>query len=146
MNPVKLIALALVTAAWCAASERAAGQVWIDASQMDKWPDWVDPAYRTPIRPAPPVVAPPPVVIVPPVPPDRWEWVRVWIPPVTRTITEQVWIEGRYEWRQIVSWDDCGREAIRYERVWVPGHYEPRTREIIITPGRWEWVRRSVVW
>lgn len=136
MNPLKLIGMSLVAVTWCMICPPAAGQVWIDVSQLDKWPDWVDPAYRHPDKPvSPPVIVPPP--------PERWEWVRVWIPPVTRQITEQVWVEGRYVWRQVVIWED-GRQIVRYERIWCPEHDETRTREIVLTPGRWEWVRRPL--
>jgi hypothetical protein len=119
-------------------SHSASAQVWVDASQLDgKLPDWVDAKYVQPI----------------PRPPPQMEYRRVWVEPVYRTICRRVWVEPvtrmeyervyvppRYEYREIVMWED-GVKVIRRERVCVePGHWEMQRREVVVTPGGWRMV------
>lgn len=70
---------------------------------------------------------------------------QVWIPPVTQCVQEQVWVSdgpsvrggiviGGEDFRVVLG----GRTASR-------GHYETRSRHVIITPGRYESVPRQVL-
>jgi hypothetical protein len=112
----------------------ARGQVMVDESQLHgKLPSWVDPAYAKPTAAESPIIV---ERIYPPV------TERVWIPAVTRTIAERVWVEDRYEYRTITR---CVDGRLICERVLVlvqPAHFETRWREIVIFPGHWETVTR----
>jgi len=125
-----------------AAARPASGQVWVDMNDLHgKLPDWVDAQY---VRPEPVPPRPPPTeyrrVWVEPV--YRIVCKRVWVEPVVRVEYDRVWVPPRYEWREIVMWED-GVKVIRRERVCVePGHYEMQRREVVVRPGRWEMVEQ----
>jgi hypothetical protein len=77
--------------------------------------------------------------------------VRVWVPPVYRTVVdrrwvepvyrtefERVWVPERCEDREVSYWER-GRRCTRVERVVVePGHYESRERRVCVSEGPWE--------
>ena len=117
----------------------ARAQVWVDANELKgKLPDWVDPKYYHADPPPAIVVHPPRAVWVEPV--YRTVCRRVWREPVKEIVYEHVWIEARQETREVVYFDSCGCRHVRYEQVFVPGHYEDRAREIVRSPGCWEMV------
>jgi hypothetical protein len=111
----------------------ARGQVWVDETQLHgRLPSWVDPAY---VKPAP---IEPQVIVVEPIRPPE----RVWVPAITKRITERVWVDDRYEYRTIVGYVDGHRICERVLVLVEPGHFETRCREIVIVPGHWEtWIR-----
>jgi hypothetical protein len=107
------------------------GQVMIDANQLHgQLPSWVDPAYAKPaIAPESPVI-----IVERPYPPIE----RVWVPAITQTIHERVWVADRYEYRLVMR---CAGDHMVWVRELVlaePGHFEVRCREIVIVPGHWE--------
>lgn len=82
--------------------------------------------------------------------------VKVWVPPVYRTVvdrkwvepvyrmeTERVWVPARYEEREVVTWHRRHRH-FRVERVLVePGHYKLCERRVLVCEGRWETCERQ---
>jgi hypothetical protein len=88
---------------------------------------WIDPVYRTVC--------------------DR-VWVepvyctvidRVWIEPVVRAIPDRKWVPDRHEWREVVHYDRHGHRCTSREYVLVErAHFIDCTRDVILTPGRWE--------
>ena len=84
--------------------------------------------------------------------------VRVWCPPVYRTVVEKkwcepvyqtvcekVWVPDRYEVRQVRRYDPrCGWHVCE-ERVLVcAGHYETVERRVCVREGHWDTVERQV--
>lgn len=83
--------------------------------------------------------------------------VRVWVPPVYRTVTdrkwcppvyrtecERVWVPDRWEYREVRHRDRYGRLVVCQERVLVcAGHYETRDRQVCVSDGRWETCERQ---
>lgn len=77
--------------------------------------------------------------------------VRVWVPPVYRTVVDRrwvepvyrteadrVWVPARYEDRE-VRYLDHGRWCTRVDSVLVvPAHYETRDRQVCVSEGHWE--------
>lgn len=72
---------------------------------------------------------------------------RVWHEPIVRTECERVWVPARYEERWVTKVDHRGDRVRVGERVCVePGHYEERKREVVVRAGTWEIVdRRELV-
>jgi hypothetical protein len=94
--------------------------------------------------------------------------VRVWVPPVYRTVSERRWVEPVYRtvvdrrWVEPVYRTECDRvwvpevwetREVRYrdrggwctrrERLLVtPAHYETRDHRVCVTEGRWETCER----
>ena len=69
---------------------------------------------------------------------------RVWHEPVVRTECERVWVPARYEERWVTRVDFRGRRVRVCERVCVePGHFEERRREVVVKAGCWETVHRQ---
>jgi hypothetical protein len=94
---------------------------------------WVEPVYRNVIQ----------RVWVEPVYRDITH--RVWVEPVMKCMTERVWVNSCWETRTITRYD-CGRPYTKREQVYVPGHYEERSREVVVTPGHYKDVcRRELV-
>ena len=116
----------------------AKAQVWVDAGQLNgKLPDWVDPQYYhvdSPQRPL--VVSHPRLMWVEPV--YRTGCRKVWREPVMEVIHECVRIDGHYETHEVVYDDCCGSRRTRKEQVWVPEHFEDRTRQLVRIAGYWE--------
>ncbi len=106
-----------------------------------------------------------PIIIEPTIYPVRM--VRVWVPSVYRTAYETIWIDGCYQtveervwvqpvygWRTIVRPNDMeervwciinpGHWETRCRQVWVPAHEESITRQILVTPGHWEWIQEPI--
>lgn len=68
---------------------------------------------------------------------------RRWVEPEYRTVCERVWVEPQYEYRECRHRDRYGRTVIRQERVQVcGGHFESRERKECVREGRWESVDR----
>ena len=73
----------------------------------------------------------------------RTTYDRVWHEPVVKTERERVWVPARYEDRWVTRVDFRGARVRVCERVCVePGHYEERRREVVVRPGYWETVER----
>jgi hypothetical protein len=69
---------------------------------------------------------------------------RVWHEPIVRTECERVWVPARYEEHWVTRVDFRGRRVRACERVCVePGHYEERKREVLVRAGTWETVERQ---
>jgi hypothetical protein len=83
---------------------------------------------------------------------------KVWVEPVIERRIDRVWVPDRYEWRDVVRYDECGRRICRRERVLVerghfgsrpcdvvvaPGHYKECPRQELVCDGRWETVERQ---
>ena len=97
----------------------ARGQVMIDESQLHgTLPSWVDPPYARATSIEPQVIVAKPFDL-----PER-----VWIPAITRTITDRVWVEDRYEYRTIVRYVDGHRFCERVLVLVEPAHFETRCR------------------
>lgn len=68
---------------------------------------------------------------------------RKWVEPVYRTETERVWVPDRYEEREVIS-RHRGHRHVRIERVLVePGHYKLCERRVLVCEGRWETCERQ---
>jgi hypothetical protein len=68
-----------------------------------------------------------------------------WVEPVYQTVCEKVWVPDRYEVRQVRSYDRRHGWHLCEERVLVcPGHYENVERRVCVREGRWETVERQV--
>ena len=68
---------------------------------------------------------------------------RKWVEPVYRTETERMWVPDRYEEREVVTWHR-GHRHVRIERVLVePGHYKLCERRVLVCEGRWETCERQ---
>jgi hypothetical protein len=80
---------------------------------------WVEPVYRTVCE-------------------------RVWVEPVYRDECERVWVPDRWEVRDRVYRDECGRRVVARERVLVePGHWEERVHRVLVCEGYWKTVERQ---
>ena len=74
-----------------------------------------------------------------PMPPPGWEY--RWVAPVYQTITEQAWVPERVEWVQ--QWMEItpGHLEQVLRQVVTPGHYETRSRRVLLSDGHYELVR-----
>jgi hypothetical protein len=100
----------------------------------------------------------------PPVIVDRPQ--QVWVEPVYRTVCDRVWVEPVYQttcekvWREPVvqkrverTWvpeqrvvQDVRRgNRVSREWVFVPGHYEDHSCDVVVSPGHWEDVQKQVL-
>ena len=68
---------------------------------------------------------------------------RKWVEPVYRTEVERVWVPERVEERE-VRYRDHGHWHTRIERVVIePGHFESVERRVCVSEGRWETCERQ---
>jgi hypothetical protein len=80
-------------------------------------------------------------IIRPPTPAPPPGWVYRWVAPMYQTITEQVWVPERVEW--VKQWMEItpGHLEQVLRQVVTPGHYETRTRRVLVSDGHYELVR-----
>jgi hypothetical protein len=118
---------------------------------------------RLDIRLGGPVYAPAPVIVAPPVQrvwvepvyravteqvwvPDQYQTVidHVWIDPVTQTVTDRVWVPDQFAWSDVDHVDANGRHYTTKEKVLAqPGHFENQPRQVVVTPGHYQDVPRQ---
>lgn len=131
----KLLFIALLALLAVSAPARVHAQVATQKSSLD--------ARFIPIPPSRPIHPPPG---------DGWIWVegywqtvyqRTWQPPTYETISENVWVPEQYGWQTVCRWEN-GQYVQRQEWVLFPGHYEVRTRQVVVSPGGWIWTSKQV--
>ena len=71
---------------------------------------------------------------------------KKWVEPVYQTVCEKAWVPDVFETRECRRYDPrCGRTVTVIERVLVrPGHFENRDRQVCVTAGHFETCERRV--
>ena len=71
---------------------------------------------------------------------------RVWCEPVYRCVRDRVYVPAKYEIRETVQYDNCGRKIIYRDRTLVcDAHYESVERKVMVSEGHYDTVTRQVM-